>query len=384
MGARAFRTIGLVLIGVGLLGGCQGKYERLPKASERDKEALTERYRALIQEAKTLKPEEGMNLLHHFSEATLTAMQPAEFQAAASKFIADAAAGKLDAVKIAGAREPGKVRLLLIELPASKGAIPFVQTADGWKIDDIAVAFGDHAKELNLKGNMPASPASSLASVAMLQNPQATSGDKVRAALALAGTKDQATAEKFAGKEKKGSWAKAALLYAAWKSGAACEPFAEAMPVVGEALDELYEDDSEAFRKLIAGLTECASTSASHGAAVAVYKGCHAVAAGARSEYVDPVVALANAKPEYILKAALKCNIPYEEDPVANIVVGALHGEKETAFYKYVYDPAGKKGKLAALAKAWVEKMNQRDEIEPPGTHKPGGAAEETEAQPLE
>ena len=384
MRERIIRTVGMVLVGLGLLAGCQGKYERLPAASERDREALSERFRALIQEAKTLKPEEGMSLLHHFSAASLTAMQPAEFSAASSKFITGAAGGTLDAIKIAGAREPGKVRLLLVELPAGKGAIPFVQTGDGWKIDDVGVAFGDITKEINLKGAMPVSPPSALASVAMLQNPQATTGDKVRAALALAEAKDQATAEKFAAKEKKGSWGKAALLYAAWKSGAACEPFGEAMPVSGEALDELYDDDSDAFRKLLAGLVECASTSSSPSAALAVYKGCHGVSAGARSEYVDPVILLANAKPEYILLAALKADFPYEEDPVANIVVGALHGEKETAFHQYLHDPAGKKGMLAALAKDWVQKMAERDVLEPPGTHKPGGKAEETEAEPLE
>ena len=379
MRANICMGLGTLLVGMLLWSGCQDKYERLPAASEKEVQALKERYQALIDEAKTLKDGNQMKLLHHFSNAALTQTQPADFKAKAGKFIADAASGKLDNVKIRGARAPGKVRVLLVTVDGNKGIIPFVQTGDGWKFDDVALAFGDTQKEPNLEGCMTASPPSILAAIVSLQDAQASESDLVQAAIQLAAAKDTATAEKFLSSVKK-PWAKAALLYAVWKSGGACEPFAKAFPIDGEKQTEMYDSDYDSYRALLHGLFECAGTSNSFEPTLRIYIGCYKVEGGARSEYVDPLVGnpqmepehikvgLANQKPDLILKAALKTKYKYEEDPIANIVVGGLHGEKKAAFYQFIYKKARGGGKAGNLAKDWVEKMGKRDEMEPPGT----------------
>lgn len=379
MRAISCMGLGTLLLGMLLLSGCQDKYERLPAASEKELQSLKERYQALIDEAKQLKDGSPMKLLHHFSNAALTTVQPADFKAKAGKFIADAAAGNLDNVDIRGARAPGKVRVLLVTVGGNKVVIPFVQTGDGWKFDDVDLAFGDPQKEPNLEGCSPASPPSILASVVSLQDPQATELDQVQAAIQLAEANDKATAEKFLGKVKK-PWAKAALLYAVWKSGGACEPFAKAFPVDGEKQTEMYDSDYDSYRALLHGLFECAFISKSFDPTLRIYTACYKVEGGARSEYVDPLVGnpqmepdylkvgLANQKPDMIVKAAVKTNYKYEQDPIANIVVGGLHGEKKTGFYQYIYKKARGGGKTGNLAKDWVEKMEKRDELEPPGT----------------
>jgi|GEM_PF-1959502 len=378
MRAISCMGLGTLLVGILLLSGCQDKYERLPAASEKELQSLKERYQALIDEAKQLKDGNPMKLLHHFSNATLTTTQPADFKAKAGKFIADAAAGKLDNTEVRGARAPGKVRVLLVTVGGNKVVIPFVQTGDGWKFDDVDLAFGDPQKEPNLEGCSPASPPSILASLVSLQDAQATELEQVQAAIQLADANDKATAEKFLGKVKK-PWARAALLYAVWKSGGACEPFAKAFPIDGEKQTEMYDSDYDSYRALLHGLFECASSSKSIEPTLRIYTGCYKVEGGARSEYVDPLVGnpqleaeflkvgLANQKPDLILKAAVKTKYKYEQDPVANIVVGGLHGEKKAGFYQYVYKKARGGGKIGNLAKDWVEKMEKRDELEPPG-----------------
>ena len=142
----------------------------------------------------------------------------------------------------------------------------------------------------------------------------------------------------------------------------------------------MYDSDYDSYQALLHGLFECAFTSNSFEPTMRIYMGCYKVEGGARSEYVDPLVGnpqmepehikvgLANQKPDLIVKAALKAKYKYEEDPVANIVVGGLHGEKKTGFYQYIYKKARGGGRAGNLAKDWVEKMGKRDEMEPPGT----------------
>jgi len=360
------KIISILGISIFLVTACQSKYERLPKASTQEVEALTQRYHALVAEAK--KAQDPNVLLRHFSHAILTKISPADFAAKAKPFISSAAAGELDKVKIKGARAPGKVRVLIVKTSAGKGAIPFVQSSDGWKIDDVDAAFGDFEKELNLDGHMPAAQASMLSFLSIFQDPQSSVNDRVQAALGLADTKDSAVIATLLAKEKK-IWAKTALGYAAWKTGAACDSFAKAFPIDADSQKELYDSDSDSFRILLTGLCQCAASSDSPAATIKVYRGCHNIEGGARSEYVDPVVALANKKPAFILTAALKTKFPYEEDPVANIVVGAIHGEKKAGFYRYIYKKARSRGKSGKLAKSWVKKMKTRDEEEPAGTH---------------
>ncbi|NOZ88188.1 MAG: hypothetical protein GXP49_18405 [Deltaproteobacteria bacterium] len=371
MDRRVMLVGGSLALFFSFLAGCEGgKYERLPKATEKEKDALTERYRALIEEAKGLKPGEEIKLTHHFSEPILSDTSLEDFKKKMGSFVSEAAAGKWDNVKIMGARAPGKVRLLLIELGKKSGAIPFVQSADGWKLDDIDAASGNFDKDINLKGNVPKSPASILLSVAILQDPQAGSTEKVTSALQLAKIKDEALARRFLAHEIS-PWPKAALLYAAWKGGAACEPFAKSFPLPADEQKDLYEDDTDSFRTLLKGLINCAVSSKSLEPTNVVYKGCHDASGGPRSEYVDPVVELANKKPEYILKAAIKAGYPYNEDPVANIVVGALHGEQKSPFWQYLNTRAVRaRGELGKLARFWVEKMVERDKLEPPGSEK--------------
>ncbi len=374
---RFLRTAGAVsscLIVALALAGCPGKYDSAPQADERETQAMKERYQALIDEAKKLEAGAELDLLHHFSSAVLTQTKKDAFIAQAKAFMESAKAGKFDGLEISGGRAPGKVRLLLLSAGDAKGAVPFVKGADGWKLDDVEAGFGKFDKELNIKGTPPANPPSSLASLSVFQDTQASSLDKVQAALDLALAKDKQTAEKYAGEEKD-AWAKAALQYALWKSGGSCDPFAAAFPIAADKQTELYDNDTDAYRTLIKGLTECAGESKSLGTMLQVYKGCHQAEAGPRSEYVDPVVAMADKNPELVLKAALKARIEYDQDPVANILVGALHGEKKSPFYSFVQKKAGRRGRLPKLAQEWVDKMAKRDELEPPGSEE-GAKAE--------
>jgi len=374
--SRVVGGLSVIVMTAALGAACQGKYERLPAASAKDEAALVERYKALVAEAKGVQPAGALKLLHHFSDAALSGISPEAFRGLAKGFIGQAAAGAYDAVDFRGAREPSKVRLLLVTVGGQKGAVPFVQTGLGWKIDDVAIGLGDLTKEPNLKGSMPVTPASALVSVVVLQDPQAGSLDKVRAALELAAAKDGAAAEPFL-KGESSPWVRAALRFAQWKGGGDCAGFGRAFPVAGDVQAELYDDDSDAFRQLLGGLTECAGTTGQADLVLKVYRGCHAVEGGARSEYVEPVVALANLKPDLILQAALKAGYPYEEDPVANIVVGALHGEADSPFIQHLMEAASKRGKIADLAKSWMEKIAERDKLEPPpGAEGAGGAGE--------
>lgn len=357
----------VLVAGCLFLAGCQSKYERLPLATQKEVQALGERYQAFVEEAKKLKAGDEFQLLHHFSHAALTLVKPDAFAAAAKGFISKASSGGLDGTKIIGARSPGKVRVLLVKTADGKGVIPFVQTSDGWKIDDVAPAFGDFSKEANLKGNMPAQQPSILASLVVLQDQQASQADVVQAAIELAVSNDKATAQKFAAGAKN-PWAKTALLYAAWKSGADCEPFVDAFPIDGERQVKLYDADTESYRTLLSGLCQCAAESKNSKAALKVYKGCYNVEGGARSEYVDQVVELANKKPEYILGAAIRTNYKFEMDPVANIMVGAIHGETKMPFYLFIHKKAKEGGRAGKLAQDWVEKMTKRDVEEPAGS----------------
>ncbi|MBN2492998.1 MAG: hypothetical protein JXR96_00300 [Deltaproteobacteria bacterium] len=361
-------ALAVALLGAGLPACSDSKYESAPKASDKETQLMKERFQALVSEAKTLEPGGEYNLLHHFGDAALTCVKPADFKAKAAAFAKDAAAGKYDQVEYRGGRDPGKVRLLLITAGQSKGALPFVKSADGWMLDDVDIGLGDYQKEPNTKGSTPAKPPSPLAAIAVLIDDQASAMERTAAAIELATAKDKETADKYAAKEKD-PWPKAALLYAAWQAGGACEPFAKAFPIDGEQQKEIYENDTPSYRTLIQALSKCAAESKGIAPALQLYRACHKAEGGPRSEYVDPVVAMADAQPMHVLKASLKAGIKYEEDPVANILVGALHGEQRSPFYQFVTKHAGERGPTAKLAKEWVDKMAERDKLEPPGTH---------------
>ena len=372
------RFLAVVLLSVGLWS-CPGKYDNVPDASEKETHAMKERYTALMDEAKKIEPGLGTNLIHHFSSGILSQTTLDDYNKLASKFISEVKSGKFDSVEYAGGKSPGKVRLLLVSLKDKKGAIPFVKGAEGWKIDDIEAAFGSYDKELNIKGAAPADEPSSLASLATLMDPQSSSLDRLQSALDLAVSKDKTTAEKFAGKEKD-PWAKTALLYAVWKSGGTCEAFATAYPAKKQLISELYDNDSDSFATLTIGLTSCAASSKKLAPTLKVYKVCYEAEPGPRSVFAGPpdeksnppLVDLADAQPLLILKAAVKQSIAYEQDPVANILVGSLHGEKKSKFYQFVTKQARARGKIAAVAKLWTEKMAARDVEEPAGTEEGG------------
>jgi hypothetical protein len=344
--------------------GCRDQYEKLPKASEKDQQALVERYKALVEDAKKLKPDDSFQMLHHFSTAALSKMQPADFTGKASKFIPNAASGKFDQIKIRGARAPGRVRLLLVTVGKEKGNIPFVQSPDGWKIDDVDVAFGDFAKTIDMHGAAPAFPPSPLASLSVLQDPQASTKEKVQAALHLGEGKEKEIADQIAQKEP-APWTKTALLYVSWKAGGNCEAFAQAFPVDKGAQHDLYTNDVDSYRTLVTGLGECAASAKSVAPTVKMYQGCYQADEKDRSVYVEPVVKLAMAKPDFILKAGLQSGYKYESDAVANIAIGALHCENQASFIQYLKTMAGKKDALGKLAKLWQEKKVARDEDEP-------------------
>lgn len=372
MKPRAWAWFGwLVLIP---MWGCSGKYDAAPVASQKETEAMKERYQALIDETKKIQPGQELDLLHHFSTAVLSQTEPDTFSKQAGQFLAHVKAGKLDGWDVDGGRAPGKVRLLLVSTGLGKGAIPFVKGAEGWKLDDVEAALGQFDKELDIKGTAPAANPSPLAALAVFQDPQSSAVDRTLAGLDLAVAKDRKTAEKYVDDEKD-AWARTALRFAIWKAGGACEPFAKAFPIDGQKQQQMYDNDSDAYRTLLKGLAECAGTSGNLDPVLQVYLGCRNVEAGPRSEYVDPVVEVANAQPELVLKAALKAKIAYEQDPVANIVVGALHGEQKSAFYQFATKHAGARSATAALAKEWLDKMAERDKLEPPGSE--GGASPE-------
>ncbi len=373
---RLLMVVALLSVG---LWSCPGKYENVPDATEKETHAMKERYTALIDEAKKVESGQETNLIHHFSSGILSRTTPADFKEKAAKFVSEVKTGKFDSVDYSGGKSPGKVRLLIVSLQDKKGAIPFVKGAEGWKIDDIEAAFGKYDKELNIKGVTPADEPSALASLAVLMDSQSSSLDKVQAALDLAISKDKATAEKFS-KNEKDPWAKTALLYAVWKSGGSCEPFAAAYPSRKETISELYDNDSDSYTTLTIGLTTCAASSKKLAPMLKVYKVCYEAEPGPRSIFAGPpddksnppLVDLADAQPMLILKAAVKQAIAYEQDPVANILVGSLHGEKKSKFYQFVTKRAKGRGKIAAVAKLWTEKMAARDVEEPAGTEEGG------------
>ncbi len=341
--------------------GCSGKYDNAPEASRVEFEAIRERYQALIDEARKAGDGRELDLLHHFGQAVLSRTETKTFEKLAARFVANVKTGKLDEIEAYGGRAPGKVRLLLVSTDGGKGAIPFVKGADGWKLDDVEAAFGKYDKDLDIMGTVRASASSELAALASLQDPQASSLDRVQAALELAEAGNRRTTEKYASGEKS-PWPRAALLYAVWKSGGTCEPFAQAFPIEGDEQQRMYDDDTKAYRALLRGLIECASSSGKLPPVLRVYLGCHAAAeSGPRSEYVDPVVKMADARPELVLEASVKARIAYEKDPVANILVGALHGEGESPFYQFVNRHARGRSRTARLARLWVAKMAERE-----------------------
>jgi hypothetical protein len=294
------------------------------------------------------------------------------FQEKASKFIGEVGAGKWDKLEVRGARAPSRVRLLLITTAAGKGNVPFVQATGGWKLDDVDIAFGDFVKKFNDKGTVPAFPPQITASLAMLQDPLASPKEKIKEALRLA---DAANKDLLASllQEDNPSAVKAALLYAQWKAGAGtCEAYSKVFPIDKAQQKELFDGDVDSYRVMLAGLIECAATSKDSEPMLRLYKGCHQAEDATRSEYVEPVVQLATAKPELVLKAAVQANLKFEEDPVANIVVGALHGEAQSPMVQLLNKQAKGSGKQAGVAKLWVEKMAARDQEEPA----PEGGAE--------
>jgi hypothetical protein len=355
--------MGLLFI-VFCITSCRDEYEKYPKAKESEQQALAERYKALVDDAKKLKPEGGLTLLHHFSTAALSGVSIDDFKTKAGKFISDAAAGKWDKVKIRGAHVPGRLRLLLITAPSGKGALPLVQSPDGWKFDDVDVAFGQFDKAFNIHGAVPVFPPSVLASLAVLEDSQASTKDKVQASIKLVGATSKDNIEQLAGMEQN-RWAKAGLFYSAWKSSGSCDAFADAFPTDKEMQNELYTSDIDSFRTLLTGLIECATAAKNFGPTFKVYQGCFQADENPRSEYVAPLLSLANAKPEYIFHASLKAKYKYEEDPVANIMVGALHGEQQSPFVQFMNANIKKKTPLGKLAKFWAEKMADRDKEEP-------------------
>jgi hypothetical protein len=341
----------------------------MPKATEKERIAIQQRYQAFIEEAKKLKAGQELKLLHHFSYAVLTQTRVEDFQASMAKFMNKAKAGQLDENDFSGVRSPGKVRLLLLSNALGSGAIPFVKGAEGWKLDDLKAACGQYDKDLNTSGVQPKSTPSSLSALATFQDPQASSLERTQAAIDLAEAKDGRTAQRFVDKESS-PWTKTALLFAIWKSGGTCEAFASAFPLDGPQQKNLYDNDTTTYRVLLTGLTECAGSSQQLSPTLKVYRACQKVASGPRSEYVDLLVAMANKNPKMVLRAALKTRIAYEKDPVANILVGALHGEQKSPFYQHLKGIKKKRNRISKLAKKWFAKMAQRDEIEPPGSEK--------------
>lgn len=353
-----------------LCAGCRDEFERMPPASESELQTLIGRYQALVDEAKKTKPEDALQLLHHFTSAALSVVKPEDFMAKADKFITQAASGALDKVKIRGATKPPpsqRLRLLLITIPAGNGAIPFLQTADGWKLDDVDITFGDFAKKFNPNGTVPAYPPSLLSALSALQDSQSDTKEKVKAALRLLNADDKNMASQFVAKEAN-PWAKAALLYVIWKNGGQCDPFAKAFPIEEALQTQLYDADVDSFHSLLEGLCECASTSRDIEAIVKVYQGCYLASNGPRSVYPELVVPLANKKPEGMLKASLQSGYKYEEDPVANILVGGLHGEQQSAFYKFIVAHSRQPSKTGRLAKEWLAKMAEKDREEAEGS----------------
>lgn len=368
--ARAFVTVMLFASGSLLLTGCRDEFERMPKASENELQTLIGRYQAFVEEAKRTQPENAFQLLHHFTTAALSVVKPDVFMSKAATFIAEAASGKMDKITIRGATKPppsGRLRLLLITIPMGKGAIPFAQSAEGWKLDDVDITFGDFEKKFNPNGTVPAYPPSLLSALSAMQDPQSDTKEKVKAALRLLDADDKAIAKQFVEKETN-PWAKAALLYVLWKNGGPCEPFAKAFPIEESTQKQLYDTDIDSFRSLVGGLCDCAESSRDLAPTLKVYQGCYTAAeAGPRSVYAELVIALANKRPEMMLKASLQAAYTYEEDPVANILVGGLYGEQQSAFYKFITVQAKQPSKGGQLAKLWVKKMAEKEREEAEG-----------------
>jgi hypothetical protein len=364
-----------VIVPLAFVAGCRDEYERMPAATDAETQALTELYKRLLDDARKVKPEEGLKLIKHFSSASLSGVSVPSFQEKATKFIGEVGAGKWDKLEVRGARAPSRVRLLLVTTAAGKLNVPFVQATGGWKLDDVDIAFGDLEKKFNDKGAVVAFPPQITSSLAMIQDPLASSKEKVKEALRLA---DAANKEMLASllSEDNPPLVKASLLYAQWKAGAGtCETFSKAFPIEKAQQKELFDGDVDSYRVLLAGLIECAATSKDPEPMLRLYKGCHQAEDATRSEYVEPVVQLATAKPELVLKAATQAGLKFEEDPVANIVVGALHGEAQSPMVLLLNQQAKGAGKQAGVAKLWVQKMAERDQAEPPAPE--GGGATE-------
>jgi hypothetical protein len=360
-------AIGL-LFGFYLCAGCEaGKYDKLPQTSDKETKMLGNRFQSLIDEAKQIKGTSPYKLLHHFSDAALSVVSPANFTKMANQFVSAVTADEYAEIEFVGGRAPSKIRILLFETPKIKGAVPLVKSVDGWRIDDVEIAFGKFDKEINQKGNRFASSPSALASLVVLEDKHASEQDIIEAALGLSELDDLATIKSFAKSESR-PWAKTALLYASWKNGQNCQAFSTSFPIGTSQQNDMYNNNSDAFRTLLQGLFGCAKEQKALTPIIKIYRACYKAESGPRSEYVEPLLDLANAKPAQFLIAAIKAKYPYEQDPAANIVVNGLHGEKKP-FNKYLYKKRKAKGKLGKLAKLWLEKMSARDAVEPPGTH---------------
>ncbi len=365
MTTRALLVLLVSTLGFGLIG-CRGELDRYPKATDSEFQSMKVRYNQLLEEAKKLKPQDGVRLVALFSAATLSHFSVEDFKAKAGEFIQAVAAGQFDKVTIHEARALKRIRVLVVTTAAGKGAIPFTQTGGGWKFDDVGSAFGNFRTKFDDHGTVPAFPPSSTASLAVVLDTHGDSKERLKAALRLGSPKNKDWIGPLAAREED-SLIRAALLYAAWKAGASCESFALKLPLEKEVQKRLYDTDVDSFNALIGGLIECAKSSSNDGVLFAVYQGCFQSDEAPRSIYVEPLLELAKAKPQAMFQAAMKASYPYEQDPVANILVGAFHGEKSNPFFIYLSQQAKKKKtKPGKLAKFWLTKMAERDQIEPP------------------
>lgn len=365
MGARALRVILASALGFGLIG-CRGELDRLPKASDSELQSMKVRYNQLIEEAKKLKPQDGIKLVALFSAATLSHFSVEDFKAKAGEFISAVGQGQYDKVTIHEARALKRIRLLVVTAGPGKGAIPFTQTGGGWKFDDVNSAFGAFRQKFDDHGTVPAYPPSSTASLAVVMDTHGDSKERLKAALRLGSSKNKDWIGLLAAREED-PLTRAALLYADWKAGASCESFALKLPLSKEVQKKLYDTDVDSFNLLIGGLIECARSSSNEDVLFAIYQGCFQSEEAPRSIYVEPLLELAKSKPQAMFQAAMKAGYPYEQDPVANILVGAFHGERKNPFFLYLSQQAKKKKtKPGKLAKFWLSKMADRDQIEPP------------------
>jgi len=365
MGARYLRTVLWAALSIGC-SGCLGDLDKLPKASDAEFQTMKVRYNQLLEEARKLKPQDGIKLIALFGHATLSHISVEDFKAVSGKFISEVASGKFDKVQIHEARALKRIRLLILTTPAGKGAIPFAQTGGGWKFDDVGSAFGTFLKKFDDHGSVPVYPPSATASLATVLDTHGDSKERLKAALRLGSPLNKDWIGPLAAREED-PLIRAALLYASWKAGGSCESFALKLPLEKEVQKKLYDTDVDSFNALIGGLIECAKSSTKDGLLFAIYQGCYQSAEAPRSVYIEPLLQLATARPEAMFDAAMRANYPYEKDPVANILVGAFHGEQNNPFFVYLNQQAKKKKTTAGkLAKFWLQKMADLDLREPP------------------